>query len=961
MGEIAAVERKGIRWFWVALWVGCLLAAAALGLNYVRLPVDGFTGDLGSFSAQGFRLQWVLEKRDNGLAVDDVIVRAGGHTVDEWLNGAVRGPEWQNGGTVTYEVLRGGVLIPVDVKLSPVSLESIVKRWAPQLAVGAAFLFIGTYVFLKRMRELAARVLMLFCVLTALHYWGDAFNFQYAAIPWRGIFWFHFIYEQVTYTIGLSSICCFAVVFPVSHSIQRRFPRLVPAILYVLPILAITLTTLVTPGWSRAIIFGNWMAWIMAVAQVGLAIGAGIYSARHARDPVSRAQVRWILYCAAVGCSVLMPGYVFPLLIGAHPLLPHPVMMIFIVLLPLTLAFDILRFRLFEIIINRTLVYVTLTSLLIGLYFLLVRMLTVVIEAVVHRQENTLIVVIAAVSIALVFAPLRRRVQLIIDRAFYRTKLDFQRLLPEMSEYLSRSIDLDRLSDTLERELPARLQISWASLAILDTEGERFILPGKNQDFIPADHPFALQLREGQPLLRLQPPPRLAPDVLSFLEKGGIELCIPLTAGEELVGIYSLGMKLSSDAYIREEVRLLGILGKEAGIAVQNSRLFKAERSQRELAEALDEAASVVGGTLDLGQVLDRILGQVERVVEGDAFSMVLVEDTPAWIVRGRGYERAGSGIERIDDAAGLLRDRVLAEMARTRKPLVVSDTGAEERLRSFVAAPVLIGETVVGILRVDGTRPGQFRARDAARLEAFTHHAAAAIANARLYERAQAEIFERRKTEERLVLSLREKEVLIKEVHHRVKNNLQVISSLLYLQSRNVTDPKALESFRDSASRVRSMALVHEMLYQSTDLARIDLSRYVKNLTDFLLGTHGVAFQKVEVDLDVKPIALSVDSAISCGLILNELIFNSLKHAFVDREKGRIRITVNIGSPGTVVMTVSDDGCGVPPGFDFHDTKSLGLQIVNIMVRKLNGMISIEQGGGTTVKIAFPEETNVA
>jgi two-component sensor histidine kinase len=947
----------------MALWAACLAAGAALGIIYARLPADGFTGDLGSFSPQGFRLKWELEKRDSGLRVGDVVVRAGGHTVEEWLGGAALAPEWRSGGTVTYEVLRGGASVSVDVTLSPVSLGSILKRWALQLAVGAAFLFIGTFVFLKRMREQAARVLMLFCVLTALHYWGDAFNFQFAALPWRSIFWFHFIYEQVTYTLGLSSICRFAVIFPVAHSIQNRYPRLVPLILYAFPLLAIAVALLATPGWSRAVTFSNWVAWVISVAQVALALAAGVYSVRHARDPVSRAQIRWILLCAGLGCVVLMPGYVFPLIIGVDPVLPHPFMMLFIVLLPLTLAFDILRFHLFdiEIIINRTLVYLTLTAVLIGLYFLLVRMLAVAVEAVLHRQESTLAIVIAVASIALVFAPLRRRVQLVIDRAFYRAKLDFQRLLPEMSERLSQSIDLERLCDTLEGELPARLQISWARLAVLDAAGERFVLTCRNQDFFPADHPFALQLSGGQPLLRLQPPTRIAPEVLSFLEEGGIELCIPLMVGNELVGVYSLGMKRSADAYTRDEVRLLGILGKEAGIAVQNSRLFDAERSQRELAEALDTAASVVGGTLDLGEVLDRILGQVERVVEGDAFSIVLEEDAPARIVRGRGYESSGPAGEQTGDAATLERDRILSEMARTREPLVVSDAGPGKRLRSCVAAPIVIGETVVGILRVDGTRPGQFHARDASRLGAFTHHVAAAIANARLYERAQAEILERRKTEERLVLSLREKEVLIKEIHHRVKNNLQVISSLLYLQSKNITDSKALESFRDSGARVRSMALVHELLYKSTDLARIDLSHYVKRLVDFLLGTHGVAYQQVGVDLDVAPIALSVDSAIACGLILNELIFNSLKHAFVDRDRGRIRISVRIGSPGTVEMTVSDDGRGLPPGFDLHATKSLGLQIVNIMVEKLDGVLSLEPDGETTFKVSFPERAEGA
>jgi PAS domain S-box-containing protein len=215
-------------------------------------------------------------------------------------------------------------------------------------------------------------------------------------------------------------------------------------------------------------------------------------------------------------------------------------------------------------------------------------------------------------------------------------------------------------------------------------------------------------------------------------------------------------------------------------------------------------------------------------------------------------------------------------------------------------------------------------------------------------------DITERKRAEDQIKASLREKDVLLKEIHHRVKNNLQVISSLLYLQSRGVEDDQALEMFRDSESRVRSMALVHERLYQSPDLARIDFGEYIRSLANSLFRSYGINTNVIKLKIKVGDVLLGVDTAIPCGLIINELVSNSLKHAFPDGKAGEIRIELRSGDHGKFSLMVSDNGIGLPKYMDFRNTESLGLQLINTLVEQLEGTIELDRSGGTTFKIIF-------
>ncbi len=211
-----------------------------------------------------------------------------------------------------------------------------------------------------------------------------------------------------------------------------------------------------------------------------------------------------------------------------------------------------------------------------------------------------------------------------------------------------------------------------------------------------------------------------------------------------------------------------------------------------------------------------------------------------------------------------------------------------------------------------------------------------------------------RRYAEKALKRSLREKEVLLREIHHRVKNNLQVISSLINLQSKTIKNKKVLNILKNSQDRIKSMALVHERLYKSINLAHIDFGKYVKDITRHLFRTYGINPQILKITLNIEDILLDINTAIPCGLIINEIVSNSLKHAFPDGKKGEIFIQFHSGKHNMFILTVGDNGTGLQKDLDLSDPKTLGLELVNILVEQIKGTVEIDRSQGTTFRIEF-------
>jgi PAS domain S-box-containing protein len=250
-----------------------------------------------------------------------------------------------------------------------------------------------------------------------------------------------------------------------------------------------------------------------------------------------------------------------------------------------------------------------------------------------------------------------------------------------------------------------------------------------------------------------------------------------------------------------------------------------------------------------------------------------------------------------------------------------------------------------------------QFLAR---RKDETTFNAGAAIAAIRNNEMTTAlvcslrDISEQVEAEAQIRSSLREKEVLLREIHHRVKNNMQVISSLLALQAGYTNDFQATQMFRESQNRIRSMALVHELLYQSQDLAQIDFVSYVHKLTRHLLHSYLSDVSRVSLEIVASSLLLDIDMAIPCGLIINELVSNSLKHAFPNNRTGKIYVILERDSDGLYTVIVRDDGVGLPEGLNVHRTETLGLQLVTSLAGQINATIGLQRHNGTTFEIRF-------
>ena len=276
----------------------------------------------------------------------------------------------------------------------------------------------------------------------------------------------------------------------------------------------------------------------------------------------------------------------------------------------------------------------------------------------------------------------------------------------------------------------------------------------------------------------------------------------------------------------------------------------------------------------------------------------------------------------------------------------------AETPIGRTLHVPVMEGDRVVALAGV-ANKEGDYTDADIHQLTLFMN--------------SVWQILQQKRGRDQLRSSLDEKEVLLKEIHHRVKNNLQVISSLLNLQSTYVRDSADQEIFRESQNRIRSMALIHEKLYQSGSVSRVDFPQYARSLATTLFRSYRAAESNVQLQVDFGDVTLGIDAAVPCGLIINELVSNSLKHAFPAGHPGKVSIALSSDSPPRpgagpsaegkwYTLTVADQGRGFPEGIDFRNTDSLGLKLVCTLTEQLFGTIELSRNGGTQFTIRFKE-----
>ncbi len=387
------------------------------------------------------------------------------------------------------------------------------------------------------------------------------------------------------------------------------------------------------------------------------------------------------------------------------------------------------------------------------------------------------------------------------------------------------------------------------------------------------------------------------------------------------------------------------------------------------------------GERYDATQMLERLSSNAATLLDPDTLAnMILTEVSDTLhIERGAYYLKnenggyalvASSGVPSI--AGSVLRpDHPVVLHLGSQRQVISAQTlewlprmralRLEERtqwdaLSPALLIPVVAKDALVGLLILGPKLSGiDYDADDHLTLMTVANQTAVSTENARLYADVQHQLAERQRAEARILESLHEKEVLLKEIHHRVKNNLQIVHSLLSLQGRQATDAATVEVLRDSQNRIRSMALIHERLYKSENLADIDFADYLPKLATHLHRSYAVNGRKVSVVVNRASVRLPLDLALPCALIASELISNALKHAFVGRNEGVVCIQMLQSSAGLVELEVSDDGIGMPQEIVANVSPPLGMQLIAGLVRQLEGTLTIERSAGARFTINFP------
>ncbi|MEG4345375.1 PAS domain S-box protein [Microcoleus sp. A003_D6] len=277
--------------------------------------------------------------------------------------------------------------------------------------------------------------------------------------------------------------------------------------------------------------------------------------------------------------------------------------------------------------------------------------------------------------------------------------------------------------------------------------------------------------------------------------------------------------------------------------------------------------------------------------------------------------------------------------------------------VRAKLVVPIIQHSQLWGLLIAHQcSRPRDWQEWEINLFQQLVNQLAIAIQQSLLYQQLQAELSDRKQAEANLKNSLKEKEILLKEVHHRVKNNLCVVASLLELQSNTVADPQLAKMFEESQNRLYSMALIHEKLYRSTNLAQINFGEYLEDLVSNLFHSYNISDNRIQLQVLAEPIFLNLETATPCGLIANELVSNTLKHAFPDGTTGTVSVECYQTGDRSIHLFVKDNGIGFPQNLDFRKTNSMGFQVVCTLTEQLEGTIELSRQFGTTFHLKFNE-----
>ncbi len=406
---------------------------------------------------------------------------------------------------------------------------------------------------------------------------------------------------------------------------------------------------------------------------------------------------------------------------------------------------------------------------------------------------------------------------------------------------------------------------------------------------------------------------------------------------------------------------------KEAETLLRQGEQALRQRIDQE--QSLSRVVKAIRQSLDLDDIFTTATVEIAHLLQADRSAVVqYIPERQCW--KHIAEHRQNPALPNMLETEIPDRDNPIAAQLKQFKVVRIDDSSTLEDEINQKIAPIFPGSWLLVPLIVDQSLWGSFSMFKAKQIAPWTEEQAnlvqtiadqlaIAIQQAQAFERAQIEIAERQQAETHLRSVLAEKEVLLKEIHHRVKNNLQIISGLLQLQAQSLQDSPAVHALRESQNRVESMALIHKKLYIASDLEQIDAADYIQSLATSLLTTYKVSPGAIALQVEVEPVILSLDQGIPCGLIINELVSNALKYAFPANQPGEIRIQLRQVDQ-ELELIIQDDGVGLPNHLDLSNIQSLGLSLVYALAtEQLEGSLTVDRSQGTAFKMRFPQLTS--